>query len=298
MLVLGSAYAAQNFGGRYHASARSAQQKIQDRLSREERERALTLQGSVHLVPPSAFGNPTEEALLQQVRQALLEERTLRILRSSRAAPQEDARTGRSGRDGGANNLDAPQDAPGGEAAAAGEAAGDEATESPPSALRTDPYGLVRQDDTWYLVGYFHGAARVRHIRLDTVRRIEPTDDHFERPAGYRAEREQAPRPDRTIRVVFAAEVAPSVQVGPSLHVEDRNRLSDGRLVLTLAVYHEQEVMPWLLSWGTHVRVLEPVALRRRLADEASRIAAQYQDPPSLLDAGTSSFEAPDETGL
>ena len=299
MLVLGSAYAAQNFGGRYHASARSAQQKIQNRLSREERERALTLQGSVHLVPPSAFGNPTEEALLQQVRQALLEERTLRILRSSRAAPREDARTGRSGRDGGANNLDAPQDAPGGEAAAAaGEAAGDEATESPPSALRTDPYGLVRQDDTWYLVGYFHGAARVRHIRLDTVRRIEPTDDHFERPAGYRAEREQAPRPDRTIRVVFAAEVAPSVQVGPSLHVEDRNRLSDGRLVLTLAVYHEQEVMPWLLSWGTHVRVLEPVALRRRLADEASRIAAQYQDPPSLLDAGTSSFEAPDETGL
>jgi hypothetical protein len=29
---------------------------------------------------------------------------------------------------------------------------------------------------------------------------------------------------------------------------------------------------------------LEPLALRRRLAEEASRIADQYQDPPSLLD--------------
>jgi len=251
MLVLGSAYAAQNFDGRYHASARAAQKKLEDQLSREDRERALTLQGSVHLVPPSAFGNPTEDALLQQIRRALLEERTLRL-------------TGSPSRE--SSSADDRQDA------------------SPPSA-RANPYGLVRQEGTWYLVGYFHDAGRVRHVRLEDIRRIETTDDSFERPTGYRTETEPAPpRPDRRIRVVFTADAAPSVQTGPSVHVEDSEHLADGRLVLTLAVHDEREVMPWLLSWGTNVRVLEPLPLRRRLAEEAAQIADQYQDPPSLLD--------------
>ena len=252
VLVLGSAYAAQNFDGRYHASARAAQKKLEERLSPKDRERALTLQGSVHLVPPSAFGNPTEDALLRQIRRALLEERTLRI-------------TGPIGADG-SSRTD-----------------GEAADEAAP--VRANPYGLVRQDGTWYLVGYFHAAARVRHVRLDDIRRIETTDETFERPTGYRTDTEPSPpRPDRTIRVIFTAEAAPAVQTGPSIHVEDSEQLSDGRLVLTLAVHHEREVMPWLLSWGTNVRVLEPLALRRRLAEEASRIADQYQDPPSLLD--------------
>lgn len=246
MLVLGSAYAAQNFDDRYRAAARSARRKLRERMPAEAEERAFSLQGSVQLVPPSVFGNPAEETLLRTIRRALLEERAVRLRRKE----------------------------PGAGAAAS---------------LR--PYGLVRHNATWRIVGLItdpaDGPRRVASIRLDDVAHLQLTDATFERPSGYRTPSgtDEMPR-DRTVRVVFSAEAAPLVQAGPSMQIEDTSRTPDGRLVLTLRVFHELEVMPWLLSWGSHVRVLAPQALSQRLATEARAVARQYHQLPALLDAG------------
>ncbi len=238
MLILGSAYAAQNFDGRYRAAARAAQQKVDRALPREDRERAFALQGSVHLVPPSAFGNPTEDLLLRRLRKALLDEQTVELTVNGR----EEARP-------------------------------------------LNPYGLVQKGATWYLVGYDHTSEQVAHMQLQDVSELEVTEDTFDRPESYQTPPDDSTSvPDRRVRVVFAAEVAPSVQIAPSLYVADRHYRPDGRLVLTLRVFNELEVLPWLLSWGKHVQVLEPQALRQRLADEARAIANQYQEVPSLID--------------
>jgi predicted DNA-binding transcriptional regulator YafY len=241
MLILGSAYAAQNFDGRYRAAARSAQRKLDAVLPSEARERAFALQGSVHLVPPSAFGTPTEDGQLQRVRQALVEERSIT------------------------------------------------ATVESPNGTHTErtlnPYGLLRKGTSWHVVGHDHDRSRVAHLRLQDVEEVSLTDQTFDRPDSYRSPPDGPDTvPTKKVRVLFAAEVTPSVQVAPSLHVADREYTSDGRLLLTLTVDHELEVLPWLLSWGQHVRVLEPRALRRRLATEARRTADQYRDVPTLLD--------------
>lgn len=241
MLVLGSAYAAQNFDGRYRAAARSAQKKLDAVLPPEARERVFALQGSVHLVPPSAFGTPTEDGLLQRVRQALVEERTLEVTVTPPGRP----------------------------------------TETRP----INAYGLVQKGATWYIVGYDLERDRVAHLRLQEVDELTLTDQTFRRPDSYRTPPDgPETTPTQTVRVLFSADVAPSVQVAPSLRVTDRKHTSDGRLVLTLRVDHELEVLPWLLSWGRHVRVLEPRALRKRLATEARAVAEQYRDVPTLLD--------------
>lgn len=128
-------------------------------------------------------------------------------------------------------------------------------------------------------------ARRVTSIRLDEVDALELTSRSFDRPSGYRTASGAADvPPDRTLRIVFDAEAAPLVQVGASMHVVDNELLADGRRVMTLKVFHELEVMPWLLSWGRHVEVLAPAALRRRIAREARHAAAQYTDAPTLLD--------------
>ncbi len=241
MLILGSAYAAQNFDGRYRAAARSGQRKLDAVLPSEARERAFALQGSVHLVPPSAFGTPTEDGHLQRVRQALVEERSITAVVSPPGAP-ETQRT-------------------------------------------MNPYGLLQKGATWYVVGYDHERSRVAHLRLGDVDDITLTDQTFDRPDSYRTPPDGPDtNPTTKVRIIFASEVTPSVQVAPSLHVADREYTSDGRLLLTLEVDHELEVLPWLLSWGRHVRVLEPRALRKRLATEARRVADQYRDMPTLLD--------------
>jgi predicted DNA-binding transcriptional regulator YafY len=53
---------------------------------------------------------------------------------------------------------------------------------------------------------------------------------------------------------------------------------------MTLRVQHERETLPWLLSWGADAYVVEPEALRHRLAREAQRVAAQYREAPTLMD--------------
>jgi predicted DNA-binding transcriptional regulator YafY len=241
MLILGSAYAAQNFDGRYRAAARSAQRKLEDVLPAEARERAFSLQGSVHLVPPSAFGTPTEDGHLQRVRQALVEERT----------------------------LDATVQQPDGQS----------------MERLINPYGLLEKGSTWFVVGYDLDRSRVAHLRLEQVETLALMDQTFERPDSYRTPPDGPDRqPTQKVRLLFDADVAPAVQVAPSLEVVDREHTNDGRLFLTLRVDHALEVLPWVLSWGRHVRVVKPRRLRRRLATEARAVASQYRDAPTLLD--------------
>lgn len=145
-----------------------------------------------------------------------------------------------------------------------------------------DPYGLQRPDGGWRLVGRCHARGDVRHVPLKDVRDLETLDGAFERPAAYRAPAEPPP-PDVVVRVRFDAAVSPWVRQAPPAFVEAAEATDDGGLCLTLHVRREAELLPWLLAWGAHADVLEPVTLRRRLRREALRLAARYDEPPGLL---------------
>lgn len=152
-----------------------------------------------------------------------------------------------------------------------------------PRPCRLRPYGLTRRANTWHLIGYAPEPGRVRAVRVDHIRALTVLDATFDRPSGYHTSLDNA-LAQQTVRVLFAPEVASSVRAAPSVEVEHTERRPDGRLLMTLRVAHEQDVVPWLLSWGSAAHVLAPDVLRRRLAREARRIARQYQEPPSLLE--------------
>jgi len=152
----------------------------------------------------------------------------------------------------------------------------------PPKTM--NPYGLVHHGTGWRLVGYDRDAARVRHVQVSRITDLALLDDTFERPAGYHAALGGDGPPRQTVQVLFAARVASTVQAPPSVHVVDTEPRPDGRLLMTLRVQHERETLPWLLSWGADAYVVEPEALRHRLAQEAQRIAAQYRKTPTLME--------------
>lgn len=146
-----------------------------------------------------------------------------------------------------------------------------------------NPYGLMHVGGAWHLVGYHRGRESVRHFSLRRMQALEVLAETFERPQGYtRPPDEAAEQRDVVVRVQFDAEVAHWVQEAPSAYITEMDE-QDGALLVTLKVQRETEVLPWLLSWGAHAYVLEPASLQRRLADEASTIAARYQAEPTLL---------------
>ena len=47
---------------------------------------------------------------------------------------------------------------------------------------------------------------------------------------------------------------------------------------MTLKPHQESEVLQWLLSWGSHVRVLEPETLRQRILEEAQVMLQNHRE--------------------
>jgi predicted DNA-binding transcriptional regulator YafY len=143
-----------------------------------------------------------------------------------------------------------------------------------PTRRDADPYGLARVSGVWYLVAHCHLRGAVRNFRLDRIDGVEPLPRRFTRPPEFVL---TMPSDARTItaRVLIDAAAAPWVREAPSFFVSAMEDVEAGLLV-TLRVRRLDEVLPWLLGWGRHLRVLEPPELRELLAAEARAILAAH----------------------
>ena len=54
-------------------------------------------------------------------------------------------------------------------------------------------------------------------------------------------------------------------------------RIADGNLRVSFQVGGAKEMLPWILGWGEHVKVLQPAWLREQVAGSARSIIAQYE---------------------
>ncbi len=134
-----------------------------------------------------------------------------------------------------------------------------------------DPYGLINFDQAWYLVAHDHLRHDLRHFRLERMEELLLLDKHFARPPDFHmASPDLRDRP-RVVRVLFDRGVARWVREARNFFVVQEEDTADGLLV-TLRVREIDEIMPWLLSWGGRVRVLEPDEVRQRLIASAQAI--------------------------
>lgn len=242
MLLLGSDFMAQNFDAQYRAAAQSASRKIAGVLPEKLRDEVQYLQGNIHFVAPS--GNPAERSKLQLLRRALIECRTVRFHYHTR-----------HGSDG----------------------------QSAQATREADPYSLVYMFNTWHMTAYCHLRRARRHFRLDRMDDLELLSETFQRSTDpWVHERQEDRDKSRTliVRALFDHQITRWVREGRSFYAIAEEECADGLLV-TLKIRHESEVLQWLLSWGRHVRILEPESLRQLLADEAQSMLHNYQ--PELV---------------
>ncbi len=136
-----------------------------------------------------------------------------------------------------------------------------------------------------YVVGYDEVYRRVCAFKLQWVRRVKVLQRRYEIPNEFDPRRYLANAwgliqgdGEETTRVVlvFASEVTSLVKER-IWHTSQRIEiLSDSRCTLDLKVSNWQEMIPWLLSWGGQVEVLEPQELRNALTTEVARMMEQY----------------------
>ncbi|HZQ08054.1 MAG TPA: YafY family protein, partial [Anaerolineae bacterium] len=138
-----------------------------------------------------------------------------------------------------------------------------------------NPFAIVNIDNVWYLVGYDHARRGIRHFRLERVSEVQVLGKTFERPKQFQMNERGESGRNLRIRALFDAEVARWVREASNFYVTAMEDTREGLLV-TLEVRQAQEVLPWLLSWGGHVRVVEPEAVKELVRGEAERIVEMY----------------------
>lgn len=237
MLVMGSTLAAQSFDAQYREAAHSANRKIEAVLSESQRDEVHYLQESIALVAPERVGQGIAKDFLSQLRRAIIERKTVRFHYHTRY-PQHGAA---------ARNT-----------------------------READPYGLVHYNGAWYLIGYCHLRKARRNFRLDRMTDVQLIEKNFKRPPNFKMQPPDERARPLTMQVLFDAEAAPWVKEAHGFFIKDMKDTPYGLLV-TAQLHSEEEAIPWLLSWGYHVRVVEPQSIRLRVAEEAAKIVQMYQ---------------------
>ena len=103
---------------------------------------------------------------------------------------------------------------------------------------------------------------------------LELLAQRFERPPNFKMQ--QHKRADGIeVRALFDQEVTRWVRESRSYYMVGEEETQVGLLV-TLKVRQESEILQWLLSWGSHVQVLEPESLRRKMVEEAEGMLRNY----------------------
>jgi proteasome accessory factor C len=142
---------------------------------------------------------------------------------------------------------------------------------------RIDPAVVFFAMGEWYVSAYCHRADAERMFRVDRIRGLRPTGEHFDASATDEAIADvYRPRPDDP-RVTL--ELAPSAAWVAEAHpAETTTTRPDGTIEVVLAVSEPAWLERLLVRLGPEARVIAPETARHVGADAARRVLARYTE--------------------
>lgn len=136
------------------------------------------------------------------------------------------------------------------------------------------PLSLVFLYGAWLLGAFDPERDNRRTFRLSRMDDLRVLPETFERdPTWLTGRTPHSEGRDVTVRLLFDAGLNRALRERPSYFQSAAQPTPDG-LQVTLQVRDVREILPWVLSWGAGVRVLEPAALREAVWAEARRMLA------------------------
>jgi proteasome accessory factor B len=149
---------------------------------------------------------------------------------------------------------------------------------------RVRPYHLACVGNQWYLFGYDLLRRDMRKFVPARMRGLAVRATRFERPKNFSIDKllqgsfgvfsggKVVP-----IRIWFARSRAQLIRERKWHHSQQIKELGKGEVELSLELSSFAEVVPWILSWGEHARVIAPKALAGEVKQAASRVVKSYK---------------------
>lgn len=152
-----------------------------------------------------------------------------------------------------------------------------------------EPYGLLCRHGVWYLVGFCHDARARRIFRVDLIERLSLVENSdYEIPAEFSLREvygsswgtwtTKDAKPAETIRLKVEPGMAKKFAVTNYHDSQKVMPQADGSAEVTFQVVNAGEMIPWLMTWGPTVEVIEPQWLRKDVAQNAQSIVEIYHE--------------------
>jgi len=141
-----------------------------------------------------------------------------------------------------------------------------------------DPYRLWYAGGGLYLVAHCHLRREVRLFAVERIRSLAITDHPYQMPLNFDLEAyvqdALVAMRGRPVAVELLFDKATAAWVRDRIWHPSQTLapLKHGRLRLRLKVGETREVVGWILSFGSGVRVLAPATLQQAVREEAGRI--------------------------
>jgi predicted DNA-binding transcriptional regulator YafY len=157
-----------------------------------------------------------------------------------------------------------------------------------PERRRVAPYHLACITNQWYLIARDQDREDIRTFALTRVGSVRRLKVSFERPPDFSISKMfsgsfaafEAGETER-VRVRFDAAAARLVSER-QWHKSQRIRsLGQAGIELTMQVGIAPDLESWILGWGDQAEVIEPVALRQRIAETIRSMSVKYDQSHS-----------------
>lgn len=130
---------------------------------------------------------------------------------------------------------------------------------------RIEPYYLIFHWSSWYVWGWCHGRKDFRLFKLNRMEDVRLLEQRFDK--------RRVPLPDLNTEKIFPGNVHVKALFSPECKwrlVEEFGRDSfaeqeDGTLLFSADYTDKENLLPWLLTFGDRVTLLEPESLREEL---------------------------------
>ncbi len=149
---------------------------------------------------------------------------------------------------------------------------------------RVRPFHIACLENQWYLFAEDLERKQLRTFALPRMRKVQANEQTLP-PAGGFLDRQGLEWQLRSFRRRQETSHPPEVRrlcraSGERTHWHESQRFraaKDGSAILELELGGLEEIERWVLSWGSHVRVKDPLQLRERIRAEAEAVARIYQ---------------------
>lgn len=143
------------------------------------------------------------------------------------------------------------------------------------------PYGIIWNEEMYYLIGYNVMEEDIHHYRIDRIRDIRLLEQTFAVQPGFDINKYRNllffmfGGEESSIEVIFKNDLAPAVIDRFGLNA-DIKRVDDDHFRLITRAIISKGLVRWLLSWGADAKAVYPKRLVEEMEEEAERLYLQY----------------------